>query len=81
MFKVIEDLLLFYFLYKLVFDLILPAAQTSKEVKKQFADMQNKMQEQAEKFNQQQNKQYSTSVTPSHSKPDSDDYIEFEEVI
>ena len=80
MFKIIEELLLLYFLYKLIFDLIIPAAQTTKQVKKQFTDMQSKMQEQAEKFNQQQSKQYTTSASSPTLKPDSDDYIEFEEV-
>ena len=80
MFKIIEELLLFYFLYKLIFDLIIPAAQTTKQVKKQFTDMQSKMQEQAEKFNQQQPRQYSSTTDHSAPKPDNEDYIEFEEI-
>jgi hypothetical protein len=80
MFKILEELILFYLLYKLIFDLIIPAAQTTKQVKKQFADMQSKMHEQTEKFNQQQAKQYAAPVNPTYSKPDKDDYIEFEEI-
>ena len=83
MFRVIEDLLLLYFLYKLIFDLIIPAVSTTRQVKKQFADMQTKMQQQAEQYNQQQQSSYSQTTTNQQqfSKPvDKDDYIEFEEV-
>jgi hypothetical protein len=80
MFKILEELFLFYLVYKLIFDLIIPAAHTTKQVKKQFADMQSKMQEQADRFNKQQTSQYASSNNTSHSKPDNDDYIEFEEV-
>src|SRR5260221_1032220 len=80
MVKILEELVLFYLVYKIIFDLIVPAAQTSKQVKKQFTDMQNKIQEQAEKFNSQQNTQYNSSNnSTAYSKPDKDDYIEFEE--
>ncbi len=82
MFRVIEDLLLLYFLYKLIFDLIIPAVSTTKQVKKQFSDMQTKMQQQAEQYNQQQsNYTQPTNTQQQYSKPvDKDDYIEFEEV-
>ena len=80
MFKILEELVLFYLVYKIIFDLIVPAAQTTKQVKKQFTDMQNKMQEPSDKFNKQQSNQYNSSNTSSYSKPDNDDYIEFEEI-
>ena len=83
MFRILEELIGFYLLYKLIFDLIIPAAQTTKHVKKQFSDMQSKMQEQAERFNRQQNNNYqnpSQHTSPKFSKPDNDDYIDFEEI-
>jgi len=83
MFRVIEDLLLLYFLYKLIFDFIIPAATTTKQVKKQFSEMQSKMQEQAEQYNQQQSNysQPANNNQQQFSKPaDKDDYIEFEEI-
>lgn len=84
MFKILEELLLFYLLYKLIFDLIIPAAQTTRQVKRQFSDMQSKMQEQAERFNSQHNNRYQDQNTATKStaytKPDKDDYIDFEEI-
>ncbi len=83
MFRILEELLGFYLLYKLIFDLIIPAAQTTRQVKKQFSEMQTKMHEQAERFNRQQNSNYqnpSQHSAPKFPKPDTDDYIEFEEV-
>ena len=65
--------LLAYFLYKFVFEFIVPLARTTKQIKKQVTDFQNRMQqEQPEKEN-------------AHSKPTkptarSGDYIDFEEV-
>ncbi len=76
--KVIFELFLFYLLYKLVFDFIIPVFNTTKQVKKQFGDMQNKMREQQEQMNRQQSKQ-NTEPQP-RSRPAKDDYIEYEEV-
>lgn len=82
MFRIIEELLGVYLLYKLIFDLIIPAAQTTRQVKKQFSDMQSNMHEQAERFNRQQSNYQNPSqhAAPKFSKPDKDDYIEFEEI-
>ncbi len=80
MFKIVEELFLFYLVYKIIFGLIIPAVQTTKAVKKQFADLQNKMKEQTDKFNNQQNRQYNSERNTAHSKTDNIDYIEFEEV-
>ncbi|UAY52034.1 hypothetical protein [Ferruginibacter albus] len=80
MFKVIEDIILLYLAYKVIFDFIIPAATTTKQVKKQFSEMQTKMQEQADKFNQQQQQQQRHTSTTYSAPTDKDDYIEFEEV-
>jgi hypothetical protein len=77
-FKVVFELFLLYLLYKLVFDFIIPVYNTTKQVKKQFGDMQQNVQEQ---MKQQQQNQYTTKGTatpPPRSK--SDDYIDYEEI-
>ena len=75
------ELLILYLLYKLVFDLIIPVAKTTKQVKKQFGDMSAQLQE---KMNQQQAQQKNNAfnATKTHEKPvtKKDDYIDFEEI-
>ena len=73
--EVIVDLLGLYLLYKLVFDFVIPMASSTKEVKKQFYDIQDKMKEQAKKFEQQ-----SQQPTPPKKTISKEDYIDFEEV-
>jgi Sec-independent protein translocase protein TatA len=77
--ELLVDLIGLYLLYKLVFDFIIPMATTTKEVKKQFSDMQQKMQEQAGKF-EQNAQQRPTFTTPPKKPASKDDYIDFEEV-
>ena len=80
-FRLAFELFALYFLYKLIFDFIIPVAKTTKQVKKQFTDMSTQMQE---KMKQQQNQPQQNSFTQNTStdKPAarSGDYIEFEEV-
>ena len=79
MLKLIWELFLWYLLYKFIFGLVIPVYRTTRHVKRQMNDMQ-------EKFNQQQAYQQQTNThksqsTQSKSKPKhDDDYIEFEEV-
>jgi hypothetical protein len=75
----ILELIGLYLLYKLVFDFIIPITETTKQVKRQFSDMQNKMHEQSRQFEQHSKNQQSTFTSPTQ-KPASEDYIEFEEV-
>jgi bisphosphoglycerate-dependent phosphoglycerate mutase len=80
-FKVIFELFVFYLLYKLVFDFIIPVYTTTKQVKKQFGDMQNNVQEQMKKQQQQEQNQYSAKSTATPPRqPKNDDYIDYEEV-
>ncbi len=74
--EVIIELFGLYILYKLVFDFIIPVANTTKQVKKQFGDMQEKMRQ----FQQDQQKQPSSTATPQPNIPEKGDYIDFEEV-
>ena len=80
-FRLALELFALYLLYKLVFDFIIPVAQTTKQVKKQFGEMQSRMNTQAEQFNQQQNTQATGQSKPSAApKERAEDYIDFEEV-
>lgn len=74
-FRVIAELFLFYLLYKLIFDFIIPIYNSSKKIKKQFGEMQDKMQNDINKY---QNRESTVKTEPSSKKEG--DYIEFEEV-
>lgn len=73
------ELFMLYLLYKLVFDFIIPVVRTTKQVKKQFGDMNAQMQE---KMNQQQQQptNFTTSKKQAATTSKNDDYIDFEEV-
>jgi len=68
--------LLAYFLYKFIFDFIVPLVRTSRQIKKQVNEFQSRMQQQQQEHVQQQNN--FSKKEPSTSK--ADDYIDFEEV-
>lgn len=76
-FRLAGELFLIYILYQLIFKFIIPIYQTTKKVKNQFGEMQNKMNEQMNTFNQQNTQ--SSSPSPKSSKKD-EDYIEYEEI-
>lgn len=68
-------LLVFYLLYKLVFDLIIPVSRATSQVRHKMQEMQDLQQAQMRQQQQQQQKQQSAGARPSQ-----DDYIDFEEV-
>ncbi len=72
-FELLGELLLIYVLYKVIFDFIIPAYTTIKQVKSKMNKVQQRMQEQQR-----------TTTTPEPvtkaGKASMDDYIEFEEV-
>ena len=74
-FRLAAELFLIYIFYKLLFDFIIPVYQSTKKIKKQFGEMQSKMQND---MNTYQNKQKPAQQEPAPKKED--DYIEFEEV-
>ena len=79
MFRLALELLGLYLLYKVIFDFIIPLSTTTKQVKKQFGDMQEQMKGKMNEFNAQQpGEQYKSTTSSVSSK--ADDYIEFEEV-
>ncbi|MFZ9262094.1 MAG: hypothetical protein ACO3AW_03645 [Chitinophagaceae bacterium] len=66
--------LFLYFIFRFVFDFVIPVVRTTKQVKKQF----DAVREQQQQFYQEKNQ-----PTPSAKKStvaDQDDYLEFEEV-
>lgn len=73
--------LLIWFLYNLIFRFILPVYRTSRQVKQQFRQMQEAMQNQAR---QQQGQQPAPSASSAQPKKQSQkpggDYIDFEEI-
>ena len=75
LFELVAEIFVIYILYKFIFDFIIPIYNTTKKVKQQFGQMQEKMQEQMKTYNQQQ----TTQTTP---KPKSanEEYIDYEEV-
>ncbi len=81
-FRIVFELFALYLLYKLIFDFIIPVAKTTKQVKKQFSDMNNRMQDNMHQQQaQQQNNTFKKNTTPATSSgKKSDDYIEFEEI-
>ena len=75
------ELFVLYLLYKLVFELIIPVAKTTKQVKKQFVDMSAQMEEKMNQQRQQQPNAFNTTKTPAQQPASkNDDYIDFEEV-
>jgi hypothetical protein len=68
---------LFYLANKLVFDFIIPVYRTTKKVKQGFREMQERMNQHAEQY-QQNNTQQTVSNPNQDTK--AGDYIEFEEV-
>ena len=69
---------LIYLAYRLVFHLIIPIYKTTKQVKKQFREMHDRMEDHMTQ-QQQANPQTSTSQ-PENRKQQAGDYIDFEEL-
>lgn len=68
---------LIYLAYRLVFHFIIPIYKTTRQVKKQFRQMNNRM---ADHFNQQQANQQPIHPKQEDQKAPAGDYIDFEEV-
>ena len=68
---------LLYLAFRLVFDFIIPVYKTTKRVRKGFREMQNRMNQHTEQYQQQENypKQNQTN-----NKTETGDYIDFEEI-
>ena len=79
-FKLLFELFLFYMLYKLVFDFIIPVYNASKRMKEQVNQMQQKMREQQNQEPVREETFVNNRVKTATSKGSAKDYIEFEEV-
>ena len=68
---------LIYLAYRLVFHFIIPIYKTTRQVKKQFREMHNRMQD-----NMGQQQPYQQPVTPAteNKNQQAGDYIDFEEL-
>jgi hypothetical protein len=77
-FRLAGELFLLYLLYKFIFDFIIPVYESSKKIKSQFGEMQEKMKQNMNQFQQQQQQ----PAQPTTEKPPQKegDYIDFEEV-
>ncbi len=74
-FRLAAELFLIYIFYKLIFDFIIPVYKSTKKIKKQFGDIQSKMQSDMNNF------QNTQKPAQPDSQPEKDvDYIDFEEV-
>ncbi len=69
--------IVFYLLYRLVFDLILPVYKTSRQVRKQFNDMQN---QQNNSGNANPQNSHANNNGQASRKSKAGEYIDFEEV-
>jgi len=74
------EIFLLYLLYKLIFDFIIPIYIASKKVKKQFGEMQSKMQDQMNQYNRQNSQQAQTSATTKPENKKKEEYIDYEEI-
>ena len=68
---------LIYLAYRFVFNFLIPIYKTTKQVKKQFREMHERMQDHV---NQQQPYEQSPTLQPENKKEQAGDYIDFEDV-
>ena len=74
-FRVATEIFLIYILYKLIFDFVIPIYESTKKIKKQFGDIQQKMEQDKNTVNTRSS---ATSAQPKVKRET--DYIDFEEV-
>lgn len=80
--EVVLEVLFLYFLYRLVFDFIIPIYRSSKKVHAHMKDMQQRMQDQMRREQQayRHSSQSSQPPPPVEVKAKDEEYIEYEEV-
>ena len=69
-----------YFLYKFIYGFVLPVYRTTRNVRRQFRDVQSKMNEQFRAQQQQQEQYHQQQEKATRNKNVVGDYIEFEEI-
>jgi hypothetical protein len=70
--------ILIYIAYKIIFNFIVPVSHASKQMREQFRNVHEQMQQQANQYQQQPQQNHYEQKTAS--KEVEGDYIEFEEV-
>jgi hypothetical protein len=81
MLKIIFYAFIFWLLYKLIFDFIVPVYQSTKQVRRQMGDIQDAMRQQYEQQQQAQQQHTQAQRPPaSAKKADKSDYLDFEEI-
>lgn len=77
-FETAAEIFLLYLLYKFIFDFIIPVYESSKRIKKQFGEMQDKMQSDMRNYQNQQQAAQAEQQKSAGKKEG--DYIDFEEI-
>lgn len=67
---------LFYFIYKVIFEIVVPVSKGVKNVRSQMEQMQSQARQNAENQHFREN----TTTKPTAEAPKTEDYIDFEEV-
>lgn len=82
MLKTLFLIFVFYMLYKLIFEFIIPVYNASKRMKDQVSQMQQKMQEEQQRQQYERNGYVDTNAGKSaaQQKPVEKDYIDYEEI-
>ena len=73
-FRLAAELFLIYILYKLIFEFVIPLYQSAKKIRRQFAEMQSKMQQGGNRYGETE------TAAPEPRVKKEGEYIEFEEV-
>ena len=74
-FRTAAELFLIYILYKFIFEFIIPVYNSTQKIRKQFGEMQNKMQQDMNATNSK-----NTAPQQETKVKREGDYIEFEEI-
>jgi hypothetical protein len=74
-FRLAAELFLIYMLYKLIFEFIIPLYQSAKKLRRQFGEMQSKMQQDMNGYEKREK-----AAEPEPRVKKDGEYIEFEEV-
>lgn len=69
-----------YIAYKVVFDLVIPIFRTTQQIRRQFGDMQQQMNDQMNATQNDQTRQAASQSRPAPQQSRAGDYIDFEEV-
>lgn len=75
-FRLAAELFLIYILYKIIFEFIVPVYNSTKKIKKQFGDMQEKMEQDMNTMNSR--RPQSPPAAPKVKREG--DYIDYEEI-